>query len=78
MSGSILSKKGWIVIPKEIREKYRLVKGERVNLIDYGGVISIIPLAKDSISESEGFLRNSISLTGSLLTERKKDKKSGK
>ena len=29
MSSSVLSKKGWVVIPTEIRKKYGLVKGEK-------------------------------------------------
>jgi len=78
MSSSVLSKKGWVVIPTEIRKKYGLVKGERVNIIDYGGVISIIPVAKDAISESEGFLQGGPSLTKALIIERKKDKNLGK
>jgi len=78
MTGSILSKKGWIVIPKEIRQKYCLKKGERVNIVDYGGVISIIPLARDAISESEGFLSGGSPLTESLVNERRKDRERGK
>jgi AbrB family looped-hinge helix DNA binding protein len=78
MPSSILSKKGWIVIPNEIRKKYRLTKGERVNIIDYGGVISVIPVVKDAISESEGLFEGGPSLTKTLITERKKDKKLGK
>ena len=78
MSSSVLSKKGWVVIPTEIRKKYGLVKGERVNIIDYGGVISIIPVAKDAISESEGFFQGHPSLTKALIIERKKDKNLGK
>jgi AbrB family looped-hinge helix DNA binding protein len=78
MSSSVLSEKGWVVIPTEIRKKYGLVKGERVNIIDYGGVISIIPVAKDAISESEGFFQGGPSLTKALIIERKKDKNLGK
>lgn len=78
MAGSILSKKGWIVIPNEIRKKYGLTKGKKVNIIDYGGVISIIPAVKDAIGESEGLFKGEPSLTNALITERKKDKKLGK
>ena len=78
MSSSVLSKKGWVVIPTEIRKKYGLVKGERVNIIDYGGVISIIPVAKDAISEAEGLFQGGPSLTKALIIERKKDKNLGK
>ncbi|MBM3708310.1 MAG: hypothetical protein FJW69_08265 [Actinobacteria bacterium] len=78
MAGSILSKKGWIVIPNQIRKKYGLTRGKRVNIIDYGGVISIIPSVKDAIGESEGLFKGGQSLTKTLVNERKKDKKLGK
>ncbi|GAG90357.1 unnamed protein product, partial [marine sediment metagenome] len=47
MKTSILSKKGWVVIPNDIRKRYRLGKGDKVNIIDYGGIISIVPASKD-------------------------------
>jgi len=78
MRSSTLSKKGLIVIPNEIRLKYGLKKGDKVNIIDYGGVISIIPQAKDAIKESEGLFKGGSSLTKALLSERDKDKKLGK
>ena len=78
MSSSVLSEKGWVVIPTEIRKKYGLVKGERVNIIDYGGVISILPVAIDAISEAVGFFQGGPSLTKALIIERKKDKNLGK
>jgi len=68
---SVLSEKGWIVIPNEIRKKYGLTRGKRVNIVDYGGVISIIPTAKDAIRESEGLFKGGQSLTKALITERK-------
>ncbi|MHA1263546.1 MAG: AbrB/MazE/SpoVT family DNA-binding domain-containing protein, partial [Candidatus Freyarchaeota archaeon] len=37
MPKATVSGKGWVVIPKEIREKYRLRKGDRVLFVDYGG-----------------------------------------
>jgi AbrB family looped-hinge helix DNA binding protein len=78
MSSSVLSEKGWVVIPTEIRKKYGLMKGERVNIIDYGGVISIIPVAKDAINEAEGLFQDGSSLTKTLIIERKRDKNLGK
>ena len=78
MKTSILSKKGWIVIPGDIRKRYRLVKGDKVNVIDYGGVISIIPASKDIVEDSAGILKGKTSLTKALITEREKDRKLGK
>ena len=78
MKTSILSKKGWIVIPGDIRKRYRLKKGDKVNVIDYGGVISIIPVSKDIIEDSAGILKGKTSLTKALIIEREKDRKLGK
>jgi len=39
-----LSKKGLMTIPTEIRRKYGLKDGDRVRIIDQGGVLMIIPL----------------------------------
>ena len=75
MGISILSKKGWVVIPNEIRQKYGLKKGDKVNIVEYGGVISIIPIPRDAIKETEGLFKGSSSLTEALLKEREKDKK---
>lgn len=75
MGISILSKKGWVVIPNEIRQKYGLKKGDKVNIVEYGGVISIIPIPRDVIKETEGLFKRSSSLTEALLKEREKDKK---
>ncbi|MBL7061069.1 MAG: AbrB/MazE/SpoVT family DNA-binding domain-containing protein [Actinobacteria bacterium] len=78
MKTSILSKKGWIVIPGDIRKRYRLEKGDKVNVIDYGGVISIIPVSKDIVEDSAGMLEGKTSLTKALIIEREKDRKLGK
>jgi AbrB family looped-hinge helix DNA binding protein len=45
MNTSTLSEKGWVVIPQDLRRRYGLKKGDRVHVIDYGGVISIVPAA---------------------------------
>jgi len=73
MKASILSEKGWVVIPGSIRKRYGLKKGDQVNIIDYGNIISIIPLSSDPIRESAGLLKGDSSLTQDLLKQRKKD-----
>ena len=74
MKASVLSKKGWVVIPNSIRKRYGLKKGDQVNIIDYGDVISIIPLSADPVKESAGLLKGSSSLTKDLIEQRKRDK----
>jgi len=73
-----VSGKGWVVIPKEIREKYRLRKGDRVLFVDYGGVIALVPASGDPVRESRGFLKGGPSLTEALLEARKQDARRGK
>ncbi|MFC2159510.1 AbrB/MazE/SpoVT family DNA-binding domain-containing protein [Actinomycetota bacterium] len=73
MKASILSEKGWVVIPGSIRKRYGLKKGDQVNIIDYGNIISIVPLSFDPIKESAGMLKGDSSLIQDLLEQRKKD-----
>jgi len=73
MTTSTLSGKGWVVIPQELRERYGLKKGDKVHIIDYGGVLSIIPVSKDPIKESFGMAKEGTSLTKALLKSRRED-----
>jgi AbrB family looped-hinge helix DNA binding protein len=78
VKASKLSEKGWVVIPNSIRKRYGLKKGDQVNIIDYGDIISIIPLSTDPIKESAGLLKGGASLTKDLIEQRKRDKELGK
>jgi AbrB family looped-hinge helix DNA binding protein len=73
MNTSILSEKGWVVIPQELRERYSLKKGDRVHIIDYGGVISIVPVSKSPIQNSHGILKGKDSLVNELIKSRRRD-----
>jgi AbrB family looped-hinge helix DNA binding protein len=64
-----------VVIPAELRKKYNLTPGTQVVIVDYGGVLSIIPAKKDPIKEGRGLLKGLPSLTEDLLEERKKQLK---
>jgi len=65
-----ISQKGWVVIPAELRKKYRLTPGTEVVVVDYGGVLSIIPAMRDPIKQGRGLLKDFPSLTEDLLKER--------
>jgi AbrB family looped-hinge helix DNA binding protein len=65
-----VSSKGWIVIPNDLRKKYGLKPGGQVSLVDYGGVLSIVPAMADPVAEAAGMLKDGRSLTGALLAER--------
>lgn len=60
-----ISSKGWVVIPAELRKKYNLHPGKFVHVIDYGGLLTIVPAVDYPIHESAGMLYQ----PGDLLTE---------
>ena len=74
MTVATISSKGWIVIPSELRKKYNLRAGARVALVDYGGVLSIVPAMADPVAEAAGMLKGEQSLTGALLAERARER----
>ena len=78
MNTSTLSEKGWVVIPQELRERYGLKKGDRVHVIDYGGVISIVPASESPIKNSLGILKGKTSLVKELAKTRREDAERGK
>ncbi len=78
MNTSTLSEKGWVVIPQELRERYGLKKGDRVHVIDYGGVISIVPASEAPIKSSIGMLKGKTSLVEELAKSRRQDAERGK
>ncbi len=69
-----ISNKGWVVIPAELRKKYNLLPGTEVVIVDYGGVLSIIPALKNPVKQGRGMLKDLPSLTRDLLKERAKDR----
>jgi AbrB family looped-hinge helix DNA binding protein len=66
----IISKKGWVVIPAELRKKYHLTPGTEVVIVDYGGVLAILPAMRNPIKQGRGLLKDIPSLTEDLLKER--------
>ena len=73
MSIAKVSSKGWVVIPSELRKKYRLSSGQYVKVVDYGGVLSLIPLLGDPIKEGMGILEQGASLTKALVKARREE-----
>lgn len=65
-----VSAKGWIVIPAELRRKYDLEPGTRVQVIDYGDGLGIVPVPADPIAHARGLLKGGKSLTAALLEDR--------
>lgn len=69
-----VSNKGWVVIPAELRKKYNLLPGTEVVIVDYGGVLSIIPALNNPIKQGRGRLKGLPSLTQDLVKERTKER----
>lgn len=70
-----ISTKGWVVIPAELRKKYNLHPGQVVQVVDYGGVLALVPVAADPIGHAAGLLHApEDSLTEALLAERTAEK----
>ena len=73
MAIATVSEKGWVVIPKEIRERLGLKKGSKVAIVEYGEKISIMPLPKDPITAGRGMFRAGPSLTEAHMREKREE-----
>lgn len=71
----LISQKGQIIIPKKLRDKYRVALGERVQLVEGPDGILIKPAPENPIEAACGFIKGDFSLTADLLKERQKEKK---
>ena len=76
MSLVTVSQKGWVVIPAELRRKYHWKAGDRVKVVDYGGVVSLIPVLRSPEDEGIGALKvPGRSLLGALRRARKQERR---
>ncbi len=64
--------KGQIVIPAELRRKYRIKAGTKIYVIDTGEAILLKPVTEESLKRLQGRLRGK-GVLKSLLEERRKD-----
>lgn len=78
MEHATISAKGWIVIPAHYRAKYDLKPGTRVRVVDYGGVLALVPVPAEPIRAARGMLKGKPSLTRALLTEHQKERARGR
>ena len=56
MAAVTVSQKAWVVIPAELRHKYGWKTGGRVNVVDYGGIVSLVPILRHPEEEGLGLL----------------------
>jgi AbrB family looped-hinge helix DNA binding protein len=69
-----LSQKGWVVIPAAMRKKYELKPGAYLQVVDYGGVLAIVPAFKNPIRDGAGMLKGGESLTQAVVKEHRKER----
>ena len=69
-----ISDKGWVVIPADLRKKYNLKPGSEVRIVDYGGVLAIIPAMQDPIKQAAKLLKSEKNLTDILLEEHRHER----
>ena len=65
--------KGQIVIPAGLRKKFHIEPGTEMQIMEYGGIICLIPPVDDPVRAACGALPTEPSLGDRLLLDRKKD-----
>jgi len=73
-----VSEKGWVVIPAELRKKYKLHPGTEVTVVDYGGVLSLVPALSRPVRQAAGMLKGRTSLTRALRAEHRRERMRGR
>ncbi|MBN1400325.1 MAG: AbrB/MazE/SpoVT family DNA-binding domain-containing protein [Anaerolineae bacterium] len=74
MHTTTVSAKGWVVIPKPLRDKHNLKRGSRVQVLDCGEILAIVPLPDDPVEALHGMLEGGPPLTRDLLAERERER----
>lgn len=69
-----VSSKGWVVIPASLRRRYQIEPGQEIRIVDYGGVLSLVPPLEDPVRDTRGMLAGGTSLTEALLEERRRER----
>jgi len=65
--------KGQIVIPADIRGKFKIKKGTRVNVYEDGNKIILEPLLDDPIKQGRGMLKTRGRILKVLMADRKRE-----
>ena len=53
----VISEKGRLVIPVALRRTYNLRPGTKIQIVDYGGVLMLVPELPDPVRQGAGLLR---------------------
>ncbi len=73
-----VSEKGWVVIPAELRKKHNLHPGVQVQVVDYGGVLALVPQLDHPVQQAAGMLKGHKPLSRILLAEHRAERRKEK
>ncbi len=71
MTASTVSKKGQIVIPRAVRDRFGIKPGAKVEFVTVGGGIYLVPIPDDPIAAARGFLKGGPSMKEMLEEKRR-------
>ena len=66
-----VSEKGWVVIPKSIRERLGLKKGSKVDFVALGGHVYFMPTLEDPIKHGRGLLKGHLTMADYMEEKRR-------
>ena len=72
-----VSAKGWVVIPRRLRERYGIEPGSLVRFVDYAGTLVIVPQRRDAVEAAYGALRRpgeQLSWTKAYLEDKRQER----
>jgi AbrB family looped-hinge helix DNA binding protein len=72
-----VSAKGWVVIPRRLRERYGIKPGSLVRFVDYAGALVIVPQRQDAVEAAHGALRRpgeQLSWTRAYLEDKRQER----
>lgn len=65
-----VSSKGQIVIPAQLRKKYKIERGTKLNVLDGDGEIILRLILQDAVQQARGLFRGGASSLQELVKER--------
>ena len=68
---STVSEKGLVVIPKELREKLGIKRGDKVSFVDWGGAVYFMRVPDDPIRASLGMFEGKMTMDNYLEDKRR-------
>lgn len=74
MNTSVVTTKGQVVIPSEIRKKYGIKVGTKIKFDEENGEIKIIPITEETIRKNIGLLKSNGKLLKVLMKEKEHER----